>query len=64
MDGETPTGGRDKTEGFASEKRRTFHRGTLAKPYLGRLCPLHWNVDLGRPMTSSNIVDVLARQLW
>jgi hypothetical protein len=66
MDVETPAGGRDRTEGFAPEKRRTFHRGTLAEPYLGGLCPLHWNVGLGRPMTSprmpmtsSNIVDVL-----
>jgi hypothetical protein len=71
MDVETPAGGRDRTEGFAPEKRRTFHRGTLAEPYLGGLCPLHWNVGLGRPMTSprmpmtsSNIVDVLGRQLW
>jgi hypothetical protein len=40
MDVETPAGGRDRTEGFAPEKRRTFHRGTLAEPYLGGLCPL------------------------
>jgi hypothetical protein len=66
MDVETPAGGRDKTKGFAPEKRRTFHRGTLAEPYLGGLCPLHWNVGLGRPrtsprrlMTSSNFMDVL-----
>jgi hypothetical protein len=26
---------RDRTEGFAQEKRRTFHRGTLAELYLG-----------------------------
>jgi hypothetical protein len=52
MDVETPAGGRDKTEGLAPEKRRTFHRGTLAEPYLGGLSPLHWNVGLGRPMTS------------
>jgi hypothetical protein len=65
MDVETPAGGRDRTEGFAPEKR-TFHRGTLAEPYLGGLCPLHWNFGLGRPMTSpripmtsSSIVDVL-----
>jgi hypothetical protein len=66
MDVETLAGGRDRTEGFAPEKRRTFHRGTLAELYLGGLCPLHWNVDLGRPrtspkrpMTSSNLMDVL-----
>jgi hypothetical protein len=71
MDVETPTGGRDRTEGFAPEKRRTFHRGSLAEPYLGGLCPLHWDVGLGRPMTSprmpmtsSSIMDVLGRQLW
>ena len=66
MDVENPTRGRDKIEGFALEKGRTFHRGTLAEPHLGGLCPLHWNVGLGRPMTSprmpmtsSNIMDVL-----
>jgi hypothetical protein len=71
MDAETLAGGRDRTKGFALEKRRTFHKGTLAEPYLGGLCPLHWNVGLGRPMTSpsmpmtsSNIKDVLGRQLW
>jgi hypothetical protein len=71
MDVETPAGGRDRTEGFAPEKRRTFHRGTLAEPYLGGLCPLHWNVGLGRPrtsprrpMTSSSFMDVLGRQSW
>jgi hypothetical protein len=52
MDAKTPTGGRDRIEGFAPEKRRTFHRGTLAKPHLGGLCPLHWNVGLGKPITS------------
>jgi hypothetical protein len=68
MDVETPTGGRDRTEGFASEKRRTFHRGTLAEPYLGGIIPLHRIAGLGRPMTSpnipmmsSNIMDVLGR---
>jgi hypothetical protein len=71
MDVETPAGGRDRTEGFAPEKRRTFHRGTLVEPYLGGLCPLHWNVGLGRPrtsprrpMTSSNLMDVLGGQSW
>jgi hypothetical protein len=71
MDAETPIGGRDRTEGFALEKRRTFHRGTLAEPYLGGLCPLHWNVGLRRPRTSprrlmmsSNFMDVLGRQSW
>jgi hypothetical protein len=66
MDVETPTGGRDKTEGFASEKRRTFHRGTLTEPYLGGLYPLRWNVGLGRHRTSprrlmmsSSFMDVL-----
>jgi hypothetical protein len=59
MDAETLAGGRDRTKGFAPEKRRTFHRGTLAEPYLGGLCPLHWNVGPGRPMTSSSIMDVL-----
>jgi hypothetical protein len=34
MDVETPAKGRDKTKGFSLEKRRTFHRGTLAEPYL------------------------------
>ncbi len=68
MDVETPAGGRDRTEGFAPKKRRMFHRGTLAEPYLRGLCTLHWNVGLGRPimspsmlMMSSNIVDVLGR---
>jgi hypothetical protein len=71
MDVETPAGGRDMTGGFAPKKRRTFHRGTLAEPYLGGLCPLHWNVGLGRPkmsprrlMTSSNFMDILGRQSW
>jgi hypothetical protein len=66
MDVETPAGGRDRTEGFALEKRRTFHRGALAEPYLGGLYPFHWNVGPGRsrksprmPITSSSIVDVL-----
>jgi hypothetical protein len=35
MDVETLAGGRDRTEGFALEKRRTFHRGTLEEPYPG-----------------------------
>jgi hypothetical protein len=34
------------------DKRRTFHRGSLVEPYLGGLCPLHWDVGLGRPMMS------------
>jgi hypothetical protein len=66
MDVETPAGGRNRTEGFAPEKRRTFHKVTLAEPYLGGLCPLHWNVGLGKPKTSprrlmmsSNLMDVL-----
>ena len=45
MDVETPAGGKDNTEGFASEKRRTFHRGTLAEPYPWGLFPhplRHW----------------------
>ena len=65
MDVETPARDRDRTEGFAPEKRRTFHRGNLAEPYLGGLCPLHWNVGVGRPKTSprrlttsSNFMDV------
>jgi hypothetical protein len=61
MNDETPAGGRDKTEGFALEKRRMFHRGTLAELYLGGLCPLHWDIGLGRPMMSSNIVNNLGR---
>jgi hypothetical protein len=66
MNVETPAGGRDRIEGFAPEKRRMFHKSTLAEPYLGGLCPLHWNVGLGRPrtsprmpMTSSSFMDVL-----
>jgi hypothetical protein len=66
MDAETPVGGGDGTEGFALEKRRMFHRGTLTELDLGVLCPLHWNVGLGRPrmsprrlMMSSNFMDVL-----
>jgi hypothetical protein len=71
MDAETLAGARDMTEGFALEKRRMFHRGSLVEPYLGELCPLRWDVGLGRPMTSprmpmtsSSIMDVLGRQLW
>jgi hypothetical protein len=71
MDVETLVGGKDRTQGFASEKRRTFHKGTLAEPYLGGLCSFHWNDGLGRPRTSprmpmmsSNIMDVLGRQSW
>jgi hypothetical protein len=70
MDVETPAGGRDRTEGFAPEKRRTFHRGSLAEPYPGGLCPLHWDVGLGRPMTSprmpmtSSNIWSFGRQLW
>jgi hypothetical protein len=71
MDVYTPTKGRDKTEGFAPEKRRMFQRGTLIEPYLGGFFPLHWNVGLGRPetspmrlMMSSNFMDVLGRQSW
>jgi hypothetical protein len=50
MGAETPTGGTDRTEGFAPE--RTFCRGTLAELDLGGLCPFQWNVGLGRPRTS------------
>jgi hypothetical protein len=71
MDVETPARGRDRTEGFAPEKGRTFHKETLAEPYLGGLCPLHWNVGLGRLrtspkrlMTSSSFMDILGRQSW
>jgi hypothetical protein len=35
MDVETPAGGRDRIEGFAPEKRRTFHKGTLVELDLG-----------------------------
>jgi hypothetical protein len=52
MDVETPTGGTDRTEGFAPERRRTSCRGTLAELDLGGLCPFQWNVGLGRPRTS------------
>ena len=70
MDAETPARGRDRTEGFAP-KKRTFHRGTLAETYPGGLCLLHWDVGLGRPMTSprmpmtySSIYGHFGRQLW
>jgi hypothetical protein len=70
MDAETSAGGRDRTEGFALEKRRMFHRGTLAEPYLGGLSPLHRNVGLGRPrmsprrfMTSSLLHGRFDRQI-
>jgi hypothetical protein len=70
MDVETLAGGIDRTDGFSLEKRRMFHRGTLPDPYLGGLFPLHWNVGLGRPMTSpkmpmtsSSIMDILGRKL-
>jgi hypothetical protein len=49
MDTEIPKRGRDMIEGFASEKRRMFHRGSLAEPYPRVLCPFHWDVGLGRP---------------
>jgi hypothetical protein len=32
MDAETPAGGRDRSEGFAPEKRRTFHQRHLSRP--------------------------------
>jgi hypothetical protein len=38
MDVESPAGGRDRTKGFAP-KKRTFHTGTLAEPYLGGVVP-------------------------
>jgi hypothetical protein len=63
MDVETPARGRDRTEGFAPEKRRKFHRGTLAEPYLGGLSPLHWNVGLGRPRTSPRML-MMSSNLW
>jgi hypothetical protein len=52
MDVETPAGGRDRTEGFAQERRRTSCRGTPTELDLGGLCPFQWNVGLGRPRTS------------
>jgi hypothetical protein len=39
MDAETPVGGRDKTEGFAQERRRTSCRGTPTELDLGGLYP-------------------------
>jgi hypothetical protein len=52
MDDETPTGGTDRTEGFAPERKKTSCRGTLAELNLEGLCPFQWNVGLGRPRTS------------
>jgi hypothetical protein len=52
MDVETPTGGKDRSEGFAPEKRRMFHRGSLTEPCPGGLCTFHWDVGLGRLMMS------------
>jgi hypothetical protein len=49
MDAETPAGGRDKKKGFASEKRRKFHRGTLTEPYLGGCSPSTWMLALEGP---------------
>jgi hypothetical protein len=53
MDVETPTGGTDRIEGFAPERKKTSCRGTLAELNLEGLCPFQWNVGLGRPRTSS-----------
>jgi hypothetical protein len=39
MDVETPTRGKDRTEGFAQERRRTSCRGTPTELDLGGLCP-------------------------
>jgi hypothetical protein len=61
MDCETPIRGKYKMKGFSLEKRRKFHRGNQVEPYLGCLCPLHWDVGLGSPMTSSNVMDILVR---
>ena len=52
MDAKTPVGGRDKTEGFAQERRRTSCRGTSTEIDLGGLCHFQWNVSLGRPRAS------------
>jgi hypothetical protein len=52
MDVETPAGGRDRTEGFAQERRRMSCRGTPAELDLRGLSPFQWNVGLGRPRTS------------
>jgi hypothetical protein len=47
MDAETPTGGTDRTEGFAPERKKTSCRGTLEEINLEGLCPFQWNVCLG-----------------
>jgi hypothetical protein len=66
MDVETLARGRDRTEGFAQERRRASCRGTPTELDLGGLCPFQWNVGLGRPktspfmiMTSPSSMDVL-----
>ena len=53
MDAETPTGGTDRIEGFAPERKKTSCRGTLTELNLEGLCPFQWNVGLGRPRKSS-----------
>jgi hypothetical protein len=69
MDAETPRGQRQDRDGSEALHRRRggcSTRGTLKELDLGGLCPLHWNVDPGRPRTSpmmimmsSSLVDIL-----
>jgi hypothetical protein len=49
---ETPTRGRDRSEGLHQRRERCSTRGNLIDLYPGGLCPFHENVGLGRPMAS------------
>jgi hypothetical protein len=51
MDAETPSRGRDRTvddQGFAPERKRTFHQRHLTGLDLGGMTPFQWNASLGR----------------
>jgi hypothetical protein len=64
MDVETPTGGRDRSEGLHRKGRRRSTRSSLADLYPGGLCPFHQDVGLGRPMTSPKTPYDVIQRLW
>ena len=59
MDVETPARGRDKSKVCIEERgeRSTIDSPTGLDP--GGSFPSHYDVCLGRPMTSPNVLDVL-----
>jgi hypothetical protein len=59
MDAENPARGRDRSKVCTGERGGRSTRDSLVGLDQGGSCPSHYDVGLGRPMTSPNVLDTL-----